>query len=205
MTETPARRRGRRPAGEDTRRLIVDAARAEFAGRGYDATTMRGVARAADVDPRLVHHYFDSKEELFVAALDLPARPQEIVPLLLGPGPDGIGERLVRFFFTIWDSPGGRDRMTALISAAVSSPEAARMLREFLTRELFGRITEGLGAPDAELRAGLVAGQMIGVAFGRYVVGLEPLASTPVEELVPWLAPTVQRYLTAPSPQDPPG
>lgn len=204
MTAPPARRRGRRPAGEDTRQLIVAAARTEFAARGYDTTTMRGIARAAEVDPRLVHHYFESKEDLFVAALDLPARPQDIVPLLLGPGPDGVGERLVRFFFTIWDSPAGRDRMTALMSAAASSPEAARMLREFLTRELFGRISEGLGMPDAELRAGLVAGQMIGVAFGRYVVRLEPLASLPVETLVPWLAPTIQRYLTAASPDGAP-
>lgn len=205
MTAQPARRRGRRPAGEDTRQVIVDAARAEFAGKGYDATTIRGIARAAEVDPRLVHHYFDSKEELFVAALDLPARPQELVPLLLGPGPDGIGERLVTFFFTVWDTPGGRDRISALVGAAASSPGAARMLREFLARELFGRITEGLGVPDAELRASLVAGQMIGVAFARYVVALEPMASAPVADLVPWLAPTIQRYLTAPSPELPAG
>jgi AcrR family transcriptional regulator len=152
------------------------------------------------VDPRLVHHYFESKEDLFVAALDLPARPQEIVPLLLAQGEDGVGERLVRFFFAIWDNPAGRDRIVALLGAAASSPEAARMLREFLARELFGRVSRGLGAADPDLRAGLVAAQMVGIAVTRYVVGIEPIASAEVEELVPWLAPTVQRYLTGPSP-----
>ena len=199
MTVPAARPRGRRPAGEDTRQLIIDAARGRFAAKGYDATTMRGVARSAEVDPRLVHHYFESKEDLFVAALDLPVRPQDVVPALLGPGADGVGERLVRFFFAVWDSPTGRDQIVALLGAAISSPEAARMLREFLSRELFGRIAQGLGGTDPALRGSLVATQMVGLALTRYVLKLEPIASAPLDDLVPWLAPTVQRYLT----QDP--
>src|SRR4051812_39458793 len=62
-----SRRRGRRPVGEDTRGAIVTAALTEFGRRGYDGTTLRGVARAAGVDARLVHHYFEGKEDLFVA------------------------------------------------------------------------------------------------------------------------------------------
>ena len=189
------RRRGRRPAGEDTRQAIIEVARSEFAARGYDGTTLRGVARAAGVDARLVHHYFDGKEQLFVAAMDLPVSPQEVLPLILGPGPDGVGERLVRFFFAVWDPPAGRERILALLGAALNSPEAARMLREFLARELFGRIAHSLGGEQPDLRAGLVAAQMVGVALARYVVQIEPLASTPVDDLVPWLAPTIQRYL----------
>jgi len=193
--EAAARRRGRRPAGEDTRQAIIEVARSEFAARGYDGTTLRGVARAAGVDARLVHHYFEGKEELFVAAMDLPARPQEVVPLILGPGPDGVGERLVPFFFAVWDPPAGRERILALLGAALNSPEAARMLREFLARELFGRIAHSLGGEQPELRAGLAASQMVGLALARYVVQVEPLASAPVDDLVPWLAPTIQRYL----------
>lgn len=189
------RRRGRRPAGEDLRGAIVEAARGEFTARGYEATTLRGIARAAGVDPRLVHHYFDGKEQVFVAALDLPASPAALVPTLLAAGPDGVGERLVRLFFGVWDGPTGRPRFVALLGAVVSSPEAARMLREFLARELFERIAAGLGSPDSALRGGLAASQMVGLAMARYVVGIEPIASADVETLVPWLAPTIQRYL----------
>jgi AcrR family transcriptional regulator len=190
------RRRGRRPAGEDTRGAILEAARAEFAARGYDGATLRGIARAAGVDPRLVHHYFDGKEDVFVAALDIPARPQDIVPLIIGPGRDGLGERLATFFFAVWDTPQGRDRIVALLASALASPEAARILREFLTREVFGRVAAALGGDDADLRANLAASQMVGVAVARYVVGLEPLASATSDELVSWIGPTLQRYLT---------
>lgn len=194
--EETARRRGRRPAGEDTRQAIVDAARTEFATRGYEGTTMRGMARAAGVDPRLVHHYFESKDEVFAAAMELPVRPHEIVDQILLGEVEGLGERLVRFFFTVWDAPGGQERIVALLASALTSPDAARLLREFLTREIFGRIASRLGSDDPQLRAALAASQMVGVIVARYVVRIEPLASAEPEDLVPILAPTIQRYLT---------
>jgi AcrR family transcriptional regulator len=191
-----ARRRGRRPAGEDTRGAIVEAARVEFGARGYEGTTLRGVARAAGVDPRLVHHYFESKADLFIAAMDLPARPQDLVPLIIGPGPDGIGERLVRFFFSVWETEVGRQRLPALLGSLLTNPEGARMLREFLTEELFGKIAASLPVDRPQLRAALAASQMVGIAMCRYVVLVEPIASADIEDLVPLLAPTLQRYLT---------
>jgi len=190
------RRRGRRPAGEDTRGAILDAARAEFAARGYEGTTMRGVARSAGVDARLVHHYFESKADLFIEAMDLPGRPQDVVPLIIGSGPAGIGERLVRFFFSIWETEAGRQRLPALLGSVLGDAEGARMLREFLTRELFGRIAASLQVDRPQLRAALAASQMVGIAMIRYVVQVEPIASADVEDLVPLLAPTIQRYLT---------
>ena len=194
--EDATRRRGRRPAGEDTRQAIVDAARTEFATRGYEGTTMRGVARAAGVDPRLVHHYFESKVEVFAAAMELPVRPHEIVDQVLVGEVEGLGERLVGFFFAVWDTPGGRERIVALLASALTSPDATRLLREFLTREIFGRIAARLGSDDPQLRAALAASQMVGVILARYVVRIEPLASAEPEDLVPILAPTIQRYLT---------
>jgi AcrR family transcriptional regulator len=190
------RRRGRRPAGADARAEIVAAARAEFAARGFDGATLRGIARVAGVDPRLVHHYFEGKEDVFVAAFDFPARPQDLVAQVLAPGPDGLGERLVRFFFSVWDSPSGRETITAFVRSAATSEQAATMLRQFLSRAVFARIATAVRGPDPELRAGLVAAQLVGVAFMRYVVRLEPVASADVEDLVPLLGPTVERYLT---------
>jgi AcrR family transcriptional regulator len=189
-------RRGRRPAGQDTRQAIVDAARTEFATRGYEGTTMRAVARAAGVDARLVHHYFEGKDEVFAAAMELPVRPHDIVDQMIAGSPDGLGERLVRFFFAVWDAPAGRERMVALLASALTSPDAARLLREFLTREIFGRIAAEVGSDDPQLRAALAASQMVGLVVARYVVKLEPLASADQGELVPILAPTIQRYLT---------
>jgi AcrR family transcriptional regulator len=174
----------------------VVAARAEFAARGFDGTTMRGVARAAGVDARLVHHYFDGKDALFVAAFELPARPQQLLEAVLGPDVGGIGERLVRMFTTVWDTPEGRQRILAMISAATASESGARMLREFVAREVFARIVARLGSDDPELRASLAASQMMGLAMARYVVRLEPLASADADLVVALVGPTVQHYLT---------
>lgn len=194
MTET-TRRRGRRPAGEDTRAGIVEAARAEFAARGFDGATMRGIARGAGVDPRLVHHYFESKDDLFIAAFEFPARPADVLPAVFGPGVDGVGERLVRFFFSVWGSPQGQEMLLGLIRSAATSEQAATMLRQFVTRAILSRAAELLPGDDVELRIEAAVGQMLGIAMLRYVVKVEPLASCDLEDLVPLLAPTVQRYL----------
>ncbi|VAZ88187.1 hypothetical protein LAUMK35_00479 [Mycobacterium pseudokansasii] len=60
--------------------------------------------------------------------------------------------------------------------------------------------TPEFGVTDAQLRAELVASHLAGLAFARYQLKIEPIASTGVDELVAWLGPTVQRYLTAPIP-----
>jgi len=202
VTEAVApKRRGRRPSGEDTRGAILVAARTEFAARGYDGTTLRGIARAAGVDARLVHHYFDGgKEEIFVAALDFPVRPQDIVTAVVAAGPDGVGERLVRTFLGLWDHPEGRTRITAVIGAALVNEAGARMIREFITRELLGRIAAQLTVDRPELRATLAASHLVGIAMVRLVVGVEPLASADPEEIVTLVAPTIQRYLTGEDP-----
>lgn len=196
---TVPRRRGRRPAGEDRRGDIVAAAREEFARRGFDGTTLRGIARAAGVDPRLVHHYFEGKDAVFTAAFELPVRrPHDVLAPMLAAGPDGIGERLVRVFLQVWDTSEGRQRVVALLGASVTSEAGARMLREFLTREIFGPLARSLGTDRPELRATLAASQMIGLVVARYVLRLEPLASAEDDVLVAALAPVLQRYLTEP-------
>ena len=198
--EQPPRPRGRRAGGEDTRGVIVAAARARFAADGYEKASLRAIARAASVDAALVHHYFDDKAALFAAAMHLPENPRDVVTRVLAGDPGRVGERLAGSFFDVWDSPSGGEGIEALVRAAVSHDEAARMLREFLSREIFGRVAVGLGAPDADLRAALATSQMVGLAMVRYVLQIEPVASAPAGQLVAWVAPTLQRYLTAPAP-----
>ncbi|MDM4719940.1 TetR family transcriptional regulator [Micromonospora sp. WMMA1363] len=194
-----ARRTGRRPGNPDTRETILAAARTAFADRGYDAASIRAIATAAGVDPALVHHYFGSKDKLFLAAMNAPADPGVLVPAVITGDPDRIGERLVRTFLRVWDAPSGAAAV-ALLRSAVSNEWTARLLREFLTTQVLRRVLEHLDIPPAELslRGALVASQLIGLAMTRYVVRLEPVASAPPETLVATVGPTVQRYLTAP-------
>ncbi|WP_426563590.1 TetR family transcriptional regulator [Angustibacter sp. McL0619] len=192
----PQRPRGRRPAGSDTRADIVTAARETFAEHGYEATSLRGVARRAGVDPALVHHYFADKAALFSASQELPFNPTTAIDAAIEGDPATVGERIVRVFLGAWDTEEGTPRIRALINAASTHEDAARTLREFLAREIFGRVVKALGSDQPELRGSLLASQLVGLAMARYVVHLEPLASASEQDVVRWLAPTVQRYLT---------
>jgi AcrR family transcriptional regulator len=189
-------RTGRRPGGPATRDSILSAARTAFASAGYDATSLRSIARDARVDPALVVHYFDSKAQLFAAVMELPdVLVTELAALVAGEV-EGLGERVARFFLALWEAPTTRGPLLALLRSAVSHEQAAAALRGFVGDALLGQLAPRLDAPDGRLRVTLVGSQLIGVATLRYVVCIEPLASADLETLVVWLAPTLQRYLT---------
>ncbi|WP_329076800.1 TetR family transcriptional regulator [Streptomyces niveus] len=201
MTDAAPRRRGR-PARSDAdtgpgaRERIMEAARTEFAERGYDKTSVRGIAKVAGVDPALVHHYFGTKEEVFGAAIEVSFEPALVIPTLLTGGTDGIGERLARYFIGVWENPVSRAPLLAIVRSALTNDAAAAMLRKFVLRRLLERIAVELDVPDPTLRAELAASHMIGIALLRYVIKAEPLASVETEEIVRLVAPTLQRYLT---------
>lgn len=204
MTEEP-RRRGRparKAAGEGpgARERILRAARAEFAERGYDRTTMRGIARAAGVDAALVHHYFGTKDDVFAASVEISFEPALAVPEILGGSPEGIGERLVRAFLAIWENPASRAPLLAVVRSALTHDAAATVLRTFVVHRLLSKAADGLPVPDARFRTELAAAHLVGIALLRYVVKVEPLASADPEEIVRMVAPTLQRYLTEPGP-----
>jgi AcrR family transcriptional regulator len=188
-------RTGRRPGESGTRDAILNAARESFAAQGYDGATIRGIGRAAGVDPALVHHYFGSKDALFAAAMQLPVDASAVLPDLLAPGLDGMGERLVRFFLSLWESGRTRAAMLAVFRSALVQDRAATALREFIGREVLGRVGSQVPGPDAQLRASLVGSQLVGLAIARYVLRVEPLASAEPETVVAAVAPTLQRYL----------
>lgn len=200
MSGTTRRSPGRRPGGPDTRGEIVAAARETFAEKGFDGTSLRGVARTAGVDAALVHHYFDSKESLFVEAMQLPVDPRMIAAQLWDGPIDQVGERLVRTFLTVWDAPQSRGSLQALLRSAVGSENIARLIRGAFARLIFGPAAQMLDSDDAELRVSLVASQLVGLAMARYVLEIEPLNTAPIDEVVPRIAPTIQRYLTGERP-----
>jgi AcrR family transcriptional regulator len=195
MSSAP-RPRGRRPGESGTREAILAAARERFAAHGYDRTRIRDVAADASVDPALVHYYFSSKDGLFVAAMQLPLRPAEVIAPVLAGGVEGLGERIVRRVLGVWGDPVNRTALLAIVSGASAHPGAAAALGEFVRHEIVARIAGAIEADRPELRANLVASQIIGLVAARYVVRVEPLAGLPADEVVPLVAPTLQRYVS---------
>jgi AcrR family transcriptional regulator len=179
------------PRSERTRRAILGAARAMFAARGYEGTTIRAVAAGADVDASMVMRYFQSKAGLFTAAVTMDLR----VPDLRSVPASGRGELLVRHFISRWEDPASDDEMIALIRTAATSETVAQQLQAVFG-QLVTRPIADLGDKQAAERGTFIAAQLLGVALCRYILHLEPLASLPSDDVVAAVAPSVQRYLT---------
>jgi AcrR family transcriptional regulator len=190
-------RSGRRPGSGGTRERIASAATEAFAAAGFDGATIRGIARQAGVDPALVHHYYGSKERLFVATMQLPFDPAQLAQTLVSGGVDGIGERIMRFAVGVWEQPGLRPVVQGIARSAASDPQAAAILRGLLEATLLPAI-RSLGVDQPELRASLLWSQVIGVVFGRFVVQVSPLAEADPEDLVAIVAPALQATISGP-------
>jgi AcrR family transcriptional regulator len=189
-------RTGRRPGASGTREAILDAARRAFTEQGYQRATIRGVAELAGVDPALVHHYFGTKQDLFVAAVEFPINPVERLTAVLAEDRERVGERMIGVFLSVWDHAANASPLLALVRSAVGDERAAAMLREFITEEVLGQIARQLGSPDARFRATLVGSQLVGLMMARYIIKVEPLASAPAGQVAAAVGPTLQRYLT---------
>lgn len=190
------RRTGRRPGDSGTRRAIIEAARTKFAERGFEGATIRVIAQEAKVDPALIHHFFRNKEGVFSAAISELLAPDILLPPVLASGLDGLGERLVRMFLGVWDAnEDTREALIATIRSAVSNTDAAELLRRYIISEFASRIGSLIEREDAELRASLVGSQLVGLVMLRYVSNVEPLASMDPEDVVGFVAPTLDHYL----------
>lgn len=177
-----------------SRAAILTAARERFAADGYERATIRAIAADARIDPAMVMRYYGSKEKLFAAAAEFDLQ----LPDLTGVDASAIGAALVRHFAERWD---GDETLTALLRAGVTHASAAERMREIFAAQLIPLITRLTGdASVAPTRAGLVASQVLGLALCRYVLAIPPVVALSADDLVAWLAPTVQRYLTAPTP-----
>jgi AcrR family transcriptional regulator len=191
----PAPRPGRRPGPSQTREAVLGAARRLFAEHGYDKTTIRAIGREAGVDAALVHHHFGTKEQVFVAAMELPFEPSAVITdIIAGPRED-VAQRITRFFLSVWREQERRAPMVAMLRSATTNQQAAAMFREFIESALLARAADALGLP--RLRVGAAAAQLVGIVFVRYVIGVEPLASAPEEHLVALITPVLEYYLSA--------
>jgi AcrR family transcriptional regulator len=198
--------RGRRPGDQRTREMVLTTARGLFVEQGFNKTAMTSVARAAGVDTSLLYHYFGTKVNLFIECL------------LASPFPDGLddlararrlydGREIVSSFLALWErdqeEPGRA--FVALAQAASESPDAARAVQEYVTRRIWGAAQVRESGGDAAVpitsetarRFSMIGSQLVGIAWARYILKLEPLASTPMDEVAVWFGPTIDNYRNA--------
>jgi AcrR family transcriptional regulator len=174
---------------------VLAAARASFGEKGFRGTTIRGVASAAGVDPALVHHYFGTKDDLFVAALQIPVDPREVMAPVVAAGPDGAGERLLRTFLGVWDDPEVQPGLLA-VARSMMSDDTAGLVRDAFLPVVVGPVLAALVRDRPEVRIPLVASQVVGIIVARYVVAFPAMAQMPAEDLVARIGPVLQHYLT---------
>jgi AcrR family transcriptional regulator len=199
MTETG--RTGRWRTGQQNKQRIVEVAREHFK-RGYDRATVRGIAADAGVDVAMVYYFFGNKEGLFASSvLDVPEHPLHQLATMLDEGGEQIGPRLVRRFIERWDEGDTFEPLLTVWRSAATQPLARKLLHDTLAGPVAERVGAEFGVDNAVLRVELVTVHLMGLAFARYQLRIEPIASTGVDELVAWIGPTVQRYLTGPSPE----
>ncbi|MBJ8343041.1 TetR family transcriptional regulator [Antrihabitans sp. YC2-6] len=189
-------RTGRRPGQSGTREAILDAARHRFAQVGFDKASIRSIAAEAGVDSALVHHYFGTKQDLFVAVVALPVDPVIVLGPLNAAPIDRLGEQIIRTVVGAWDSPAGVGVLAAFRGViAGADPTLIRtFLVEIALKDVRVRVDVPKGSGDK--RIALVASQMFGLLAARKIIEIEPIASMSLDELVPLVAPTLQRYLT---------
>jgi AcrR family transcriptional regulator len=181
--------------GTDTREAILEAARQQFGAVGYRGATLRSVGAAAGVDPRLVLHYFGSKQQLFLQAVELPVDPEAMLRVIFDGDEKGAPERIARALVGVLEDPVSRQPALAIIRAAASEPEAAELIRLILSEQVLRPMTERISRDHPELRASLIGAQFVGMAMARYVVAVEPLASASAEQVVRALVPVIAHLL----------
>jgi AcrR family transcriptional regulator len=194
------KRTGRRSGNPDTRSEILSAARRLFADEGFESVSMRRIAGEAGVDPSLIHHYFGSKDELFMAAIEIPFDPAPEVEAVLKSGDvDGAGGRLMHAFVAIWDGPH-HEKLLAVVRTSLSKPAMAFVLRQLFEHRIVKTVESTLGGQvdHIPIRANFIASQIFGLVVTRYILKLEPMASLSEAELAETVGPTIDRYLTMP-------
>jgi AcrR family transcriptional regulator len=174
---------------------ILAAARASFAEHGYAGTTVRAVARVADVDPALVYHYYGSKENLLDAATTPPQSFLDQIAIAWQASPAGLGEHLVRQMLRNWRNPEHEPVLRAVMQIAGNVPATRDKLCHIIERSMMGPSAQALSEEERMLRSSLIAGQLMGLAFMRFIWKIEPLASMDDDGIVIAVAPTIQRYL----------
>lgn len=181
-----------RRSSEQTKAAILAAARERFGAAGFQAATIRAIAADAGVDPAMVMRYYGSKDKLFAAAAEFDLR----FPDYAATDPAQIGRSLVRHFLERWE---GDEALVILLRSSATNGEAAQRMQRIFESQVEPLVATLAPAAEHEIRAGLIATQIIGMAFCRFVLRLPPVVEMTRDEIVDWLGPTIQRYFGLPS------
>lgn len=195
---TGSTRRGPRGHRGDVAERILDSARASFAENGYAGTTLQGIARGAGVDTKLVRYYFNDKEQLFSACLVLPAAFVESAQTAARSPLETRGGELVRTLVTAWGDPEIAIVLRTSLLIAGHSPRALRLVKDAFADGIIPAIRLGIAPSEREFRAGLIASQMLGLAFARYVFEVDQLVDVADDAVIAAVGATIQRYLDGP-------
>lgn len=191
MTSEPRVRRS-----DASRAAILDAARRHFAAHGYERATIRAIAKDAGIDASLVMRYYGNKELLFAAASDLRLELPDLRDVAL----QDVGGLLVAHFLERWERD---ESLVALLRAGVTHDAVADRLQNLFAAQLAPVVARFCPRETTAERTALTVTQMLGLALCRYILRIEPVAGMTSDQVVAWLGPTVQRYLTATSPVQP--
>ena len=196
MTKPQAKRPGRPPGTSDARDRILVNARELFARNGIDKTSIRAIAAAAGVDSALVHHYFGTKQQLFVAAIDIPIDPMTVLVPLRDTPVEDLGHVLPAILLPLWDSEMGASLVATMRSLLAGSDVS--LIRSFFQDVIIAEVAPRVDNPPGtgRLRVEFVASQLVGIVMARYIIAIEPFASLPAEQIAATIAPNLQRYLT---------
>jgi AcrR family transcriptional regulator len=189
---------GRRPGNVDTREQIIAAAREIFAGSGYEKASLRAVARAAGVDAALVHHYFDGKSDLFMAAMSMPFDPRTVKQESEKAHAEFSGAVIVEGFLTMWDRAEGTGSSFASCAAAMAtSTSVADAMREFVEERVWSTspTRDGESEDLFRRRRALVSSELMGLAFNRYVLRVPPISVATPAEIGRWAGPAIERFV----------
>ncbi|MGW4797921.1 TetR/AcrR family transcriptional regulator [Nonomuraea sp. NPDC004297] len=168
---------------EATRARLLEAARLRFAREGYDATSVRDIARDSGVDATLIFRYFGSKKQLFeqAAATDTPA------DLFQGPEEELVARMVRTVVDHDWTEYGGEHPLVAMLRS--SAHEDARLrIRTEVCDTYVNALRDLAAGEDAELRAELLSAWMVGIGILRSVVATPALTQASVADLAPHIA-----------------
>lgn len=184
----PVQRTSRSQAAKNR---IVAAARSVFAEVGYDRATVRQIAERADVVPAMLVRYFGGKAGLFAAAIQFDL----VVPSLDGMDPRAAGETLIAHFLGRWESGGSGGDLVALLRASVDHPEARERILSIFSDQLSSAVSRVSNVPEGSRTAALIASQMLGLIFCRYVLDIPPLRTISRDDLIRSVGRTLGTYL----------
>jgi AcrR family transcriptional regulator len=189
--EAPLSRKERR---QRTERAILDAATALFAQQGFERTTIRGVARAANVDPALVMQHFGSKDALFAAATLATVD----VDALVGAERHELPRIALEHVLADFEDPDRRASAAALLRSCLTHPAAQRVVRDEVMGTTQSHVARTIGGEDAELRAAVLNACTLGLTVARYLLEDPALARASHDDLARIMGPALRAIVDAP-------